>query len=513
MNTKISFYSVAAIILAACTQMENPVESSVPVSLSYSTIASTETKAAQNLNESTFDSGESIKVRIRNTGEGSWTDYDYTTGSAGAMSPAGSVPYYPAGEQNIDIVAYYPADADVSFTVATNQTSDASYKASDLMFASVSDQAKQDEAVNLAFSHKMAKLNVNITAGQGVSGINSLSLLNIKPTASFNQATGEVGSASGDATSIAISNNGAAVIPAQTIDGGLLSIGTTQGTATYSVASKEFDAGKLYTINITVNLRAVGTTTAITGWTSEGSVTVNPYAKEIETPNTVPTYVEAIDMGHPRGVKWANMNVGATTVTGYGDYFAWGETRPHYIDHDAYGNYTTGHWIDGKTAYNWANYSVTTIYNDGSQLELVDDAAHANWGGNWRMPTREEWIWLCDDDNRGDITWEWQNNYNNTSVQGMLVTSKITNNSIFLPAAGYWDGINHDGDTFSYYFQDWDFNGRSGLYWASTTNGSNSGRGCFFHDPQDILSVLPVFSPWSFSDYRCNGLSVRAVMD
>ena len=128
----------------------------------------------------------------------------------------------------------------------------------------------------------MAKLCVNITPGQGVTSINSLSVLNVKPTVSFNQATGEVGTASGDATSIAMSNNGAAIIPAQTISGGLLSIVTDKGTATYSVSDKVFEAGKLYTINITVNLRAVGTTTEIAGWTSEGTVNVNPVV-EVET--------------------------------------------------------------------------------------------------------------------------------------------------------------------------------------------------------------------------------------
>ena len=52
-----------------------------------------------------------------------------------------------------------------------------------------------------------------------------------------------------------------------------------------------------------MNLRAVGATTAITGWTSEGTVTVNPVA----TAKT-PAGLEAIDMGN--GLKWANMNVG-----------------------------------------------------------------------------------------------------------------------------------------------------------------------------------------------------------
>ena len=281
MKTKKFLFAAAALtVLAACSKDDaatEPTEERVPVTLAYTTVDAAETRAAQNLNEGTFDSGESVRVRINNTGSDMWTECTFTTGDAGAMTAPNPGPYYPPGSQKMNIVAFYPATADWSFSVATDQTSDASYKASDLMFASVTNQAKQAEAVNLAFTHKMAKLNVNITAGSGVTSITSVSILNVKPTVTFDQATGTVGSASGDATTITMSNQGAAVIPAQTIDGGLLSIVTDKGTATYSVKNKAFDAGKFYTLNITVNLRAVGTTTAITEWFSDGTVTLTPF--------------------------------------------------------------------------------------------------------------------------------------------------------------------------------------------------------------------------------------------
>ena len=504
--------SAALTVLTACSSDDSPVdnvERRVPVTLAYSTIDATETRAAQgvngmtraaqNLNEGTFASNESVKVRISNTGAGEWTDYTFTTGSAGTMTAPNPAPYYPAGSQNIDIVAYYPATAGTTFTIAADQTADASYKASDLMFASVNNQAKQAEAVNLAFSHKMAKLCVNITAGAGVGSITSVSLLNVKPTVSFNQVTGEVGEATGSAISIAVSNNGAAVIPAQTIDGGLLSIVTDKGTASYSVASKAFAAGQLYTLNITVNLRAVGTTTAITGWTSEGTVTVNP----VQGTTNGPGGAVAVDMGHPDGVKWANMNVGARTETDYGDYFAWGATKPFYVTHDAYGNEITGHWIDGKTSYNWANYpfmqsgqsdgkyitkytiadgQTSAIWYSGetfkgdngdgvehkdfASYDYVDDAARANWGGTWRMPTDAEWTWL-----RENCNWVWKTTDDGYAHNGMLVTSKVNDNQIFLPAAGDWF-FDRLGDAGVY-----------GRYWSSSVCESNSilARSVYFY--------------------------------
>ena len=479
--------------------MENPAESNVPVSLSYSTVAAIETKAAQNLNEGTFASGESVKVRISNTGADSWTDYTFTTAAAGAMTAPDPAPYYPAGSQNIDIVAYYPATAGSSFTVATDQTADASYKASDLMFASVTNQAKQAEAVNLAFSHKMAKLNVNITAGQGVSSITSVSILNVKPTVSFNQATGAVGEATGSATTIAISNNGngAVIIPAQTINGELLSIVTDKGMATYSVADKVFEAGNLYTINITVNLRAVGTTTAITGWTSEGTVTVNPVTKQKTPPG-----LEAIDMGN--GLKWANMNVGAESVTGYGDYFAWGETMPYYQDGHAQDNPCTN-WIVGKSGYDWTSYSWCSgtstsmikycksasygYVDDKTVLEGTHDAACANWGGTWRMPTNADWEWLIE-----HCAWQWTRQ---NGVWGMLVTSKIegyTSNSIFLPAAGCRMDDGHYNAS------------ERGFYWSASLddNYSNGARHVLFYSGAD---------PSTKYESRYWGFSIRPVSE
>ena len=467
MNSRLFFFSVAAIVLAACTQIENPAESNVPVSLSYSTVAATETKAAQNLNEGTFASGESVKVRISNTGADSWTDYTFTTADEGAMNAPEPAPYYPAGSQNIDIVAYYPAGAGTSFSVAADQTADASYKASDLMFASVTNQARQAEAVNLAFSHKMAKLCVNVSTGSGVSSITSVSILNVRPTVSFNQATGAVGSAGGDATAIAMSNNGSALIPAQTINGGLLSIVTDKGTATYSVADKAFEAGKLYTLNITVNLRAVGATTAITGWTNEGTVTV-----VAERPGIAGH--EYVEMGD--GLKWAVYNVGASEPWENGDYFQWGVTVPYYLA--GYSQESPcSHWIAGKTGYDWANYPFNNDPNLGASYEgespitkynntdskatfaddaYVDDPARQRWGSTWRTPTYEEWETLLNDYDNYDK--DWTTDYLGTGKAGIIVTrttGTCTGHSIFLPAAGL--RIGKDLQSTSY-----------GNYWSSS---------------------------------------------
>ena len=134
-----------------------------------------------------------------------------------------------------------------------------------------------------------------------------------------------------------------------------------------------------------------------------------------------------VDLG--LSVKWATCNVVAMWPEDYGDYFAWGETA-------------------AKSDYLWATYKFTTDmtkYNatDGKTvLDAEDDAAAANWGGDWRMPTHDEIKELLNTDN---CTWEWQAAGNTAfgGVAGYKVTSKksgYTDKYIFLPAAGYRDG-------------------------------------------------------------------------
>lgn len=153
---------------------------------------------------------------------------------------------------------------------------------------------------------------------------------------------------------------------------------------------------------------------------------------------------EYVDLGLPSGLLWATCNVGANSPEEYGDYFAWGETEP-------------------KSDYYWSTYFDTNDYgltfqkynNNGGKtvLEPADDAAHVNWGGSWRMPTKAE-----QDELRNECTWEWttQNGVNGRKVTGP------NGNSIFLPAAG-----------FRYYSSLYSA-GTYGHYWSSSLSTSNS---------------------------------------
>ena len=119
-----------------------------------------------------------------------------------------------------------------------------------------------------------------------------------------------------------------------------------------------------------------------------------------------------VDLGLSSGLKWATCNVGADSPEDYGNYYAWGETETK------------------------AEYTQDNSVTFGQQLNDISgnaqyDAATANWGGSWRMPTKDEireLIYNC------NWTPETQN-----GVDGFKVTGN-NGNYIFIPASGYRDG-------------------------------------------------------------------------
>ena len=193
-----------------------------------------------------------------------------------------------------------------------------------------------------------------------------------------------------------------------------------------------------------------------------------------------------VDLGLPSGTKWATCNVGATKPEEYGSYYAWGETEPK-TNYD----WSTYKWCNGDydTLTKYCTDSNYGTVDNKTVLELADDAARANWGGAWRMPTDAEWTEL-----RENCTWTLTSNYNGTGVEGRIVTSKINGNSIFLPAAGYrYNDDLHDA-------------GYGGNYWSSSL-----GTGSPECARNEDFSLNDVNRSDDFI-YRCCGESVRPVL-
>ena len=174
---------------------------------------------------------------------------------------------------------------------------------------------------------------------------------------------------------------------------------------------------------------------------------------------------EWVDLGLPSGLKWATCNLGASTPGAYGDYYAWGETRTK-----------SEYWSDNCSSYgkDWGD-----IGGDSNR-----DAATANWGGNWRMPTAAEYQELID-----NCTWTLTTQ---NGDKGYRVTGK-NGQSIFLPAAVYRHGVTlyHDGEF--------------GYYWSSTPgeSGTDYAYNLYFSEGRRYVD-------WGLRDL---GRSVRPVLE
>ena len=155
---------------------------------------------------------------------------------------------------------------------------------------------------------------------------------------------------------------------------------------------------------------------------------------------------EYVDLGLPSGTLWATCNVGADKPEEFGNYFAWGETKPK--NDYRWGTYK---WCSG-TEKTLTKYCVSETYgtiDDRVELLPEDDAATANWGSLWQMPSKEQ-VDELSDDSYTKREYMMQN-----GVIGVKVTSLINGNSIFLPGAGnYYEQI-HYGAGDGYYWTRW----------------------------------------------------------
>lgn len=199
------------------------------------------------------------------------------------------------------------------------------------------------------------------------------------------------------------------------------------------------------------------------------------------------------------------MNVGALIPTDYGYYFNWGGTTDvtsTTIDLDW--NSACPYWVSGTKAEDvkFSKYVPTSSsYWGGSgaadnklQLDFSDDAARVHWGGTWRIPSYDEYSKLV------STTYtrkEWVANYNSTGVSGYifrgLENTAYTDNSIFLPAAGYRTGTSLNSQ------------GSDGYYWSLSLYPAYPRSGRRLHFNSGVAEAG--------DGQRRNGFSVRPVHD
>lgn len=141
----------------------------------------------------------------------------------------------------------------------------------------------------------------------------------------------------------------------------------------------------------------------------------------------------AVDLGLPSNLKWAKGNLGAESETDAGLYYAWGET--------------TGYAKGSGHDFNCPNYETGPAASITGNLSGANDAASVKLGGNWRMPTHDEFLELINNTTRKWVTIDGVEGYKFTAANG---------NYVFFPAASYYYGTSLSGG------------GANGGYYSST---------------------------------------------
>lgn len=296
---KYFYLAAAALTLAACSSDETtnavPDAPAEPIMLTACVGEATQTRAGADIQSQAFEENELIKVECTPSAGGTTSSVTYKAGAPSAnvnsLTAQGSALTWPASG-TVAIKAFYPSTVTssiVSFTVNDNQTDATNYKGSDLMYATpISDQAKVAN-VSLTFNHALAKIVVNMTAGDGLDATdigNCTVTLHAKKTATIGSGavTKDASNnynATGDAVTITMGTGSsvAAIIVPQTITASASSkynfiTITTAGnhSVTYQLSTdKTFDAGKVYTYSLKVSMSAITLqSNSITDWDGTG---------------------------------------------------------------------------------------------------------------------------------------------------------------------------------------------------------------------------------------------------
>ena len=161
-----------------------------------------------------------------------------------------------------------------------------------------------------------------------------------------------------------------------------------------------------------------------------------------------------IDLGLSSGLCWAIHNLGADKPQDEGEFFAWGEIEPK--EDYSYNTYKWSNLLKNNEYIKYVTNDYYGLIDFRSTLGQEDDAANVALGSKWHIPTQadvEELLREC--------TSEYTQYY---GKNGYVLTGP-NGNAIFLPAVGYMEGTDYEG------------NDRGGDYWTSSLYEDNQSYG------------------------------------
>ena len=347
--------AVALAAVACTSEREGRQKEPVPIQLTASVSRVTLTRGAdgnvietdalvtRGIQDTQLASGQTVYVWAKQDGSSSWSylkAWPLATDGDGGLTGS-PTKYYPIDGTEITMNAVHGNFAEtltegttdigtLTHNVEVDQSVSGNYEKSDLLFGTVSG-SDANETVNIPFTHKLSKIEVNLTAGYGyeASDLESavVTLNNVLPSVTIDPTDGTIGSASGTATTITARKTGTlyeAVIPPQTAPNAFLNVTTTKGgltlTSTVDNDVVTFAGNTRYVYNVKVRILDPGiplakVTNAHLGWVvaSNGLVYENKIAAdEYSTGKAMIAYVSS--MGHGLAYATEDASAGAETT-------------------------------------------------------------------------------------------------------------------------------------------------------------------------------------------------------
>jgi hypothetical protein len=303
----------AAVTMTSCNNEEELNDNNTPVEIRLSSALSVQTRAAYPGTDTQIPAGETVAVYVDEapTGTQLYGNNELSANGTGGLT-GGTAMYFPKSGNNVDIYAFhtnatlaadYPTTM-LTHTVSADQSTAANYYLSDLLYAKAANESKQATVVNLTFYHLLSKVRIAVKAGAGLDAVDlenaKITIEGTKLEANFtpNKATDANNvtiAADGSVTPITVVDLGngdittgdftsavyhdAIIVPqtltadtefikVQLVSGGVLSYKIPQNGV-------NFDRGKKYIYNITVNLSGLTVTSSIQTWTDGGTVNVD----------------------------------------------------------------------------------------------------------------------------------------------------------------------------------------------------------------------------------------------
>ena len=310
-----------AVLLSSCVYDRVQQERSVPVRAATSTASAT--RATDDLYISTFDGGESIELYMYDGA--STTNDTYTVSTTDHTSLSGGSLCYPSGSAgSVTLYGVYPSGSTARHTVSYDQTSDANYKASDLMYTtkSVALSDKGNTQI-LTFNHQLIKLKLVVRKSRDIYQVQSVKMANVKRTVpvTVGSSSMTVGAAVattsadnadytyGDFILISSGETGvysqcnyvyACVFPAQEWAGtNFIEVEADGQTAAFQLTRSAWTAGNEYEVNLNLGLMNLGATVAITDWGDGSDCTIQPTSSSGGTLLVAPVTADLKYTGDP----------------------------------------------------------------------------------------------------------------------------------------------------------------------------------------------------------------------